>query len=247
MKPLSRSVRPLPRRRRASRAGARRRRPSIGIRCAPESSTSRMNTQHWRSPLAMHVIGASPDGADPRDTKTPQGIIAVVPIPHHRCRRMRTNARSISREIPDPGNLGASCARWHGSADSGACSDRAVSIRGIPKVVRASAGAIFHTCRSRSTCRSTSLAATVSRALHAQTCRATPIRTPGFRAFDCYVFGNDARGIRAKRSARSNARTFAIAGARRDRIAQRRVGCRPVRVRNTARQARSTGRNASRQ
>ncbi len=98
--------------------------------------------EHWPSPFRKHLISGSHMAAV-ADTKTPQGIVALVPmLPTP---PMRAGERAIYlSEIQDPGNLGTilrtlawfggfRCVLGPGSVDPW-----------NPKVVRASAGAIFH-------------------------------------------------------------------------------------------------------
>jgi TrmH family RNA methyltransferase len=43
--------------------------------------------------------------------------------------------------------------------------------------------------------------------------KGVPIQSAGFKSFDCYVFGNEARGIPREQLARLNAKAFSIPGA----------------------------------
>ena len=59
---------------------------------------------HWSSPLPMHVV-KSAQMAQISETRSPQGIAAVVPM--FEARERRDNERAVYlHEIQDPGNLG---------------------------------------------------------------------------------------------------------------------------------------------
>jgi TrmH family RNA methyltransferase len=164
--------------------------------------------EHWRSPFTMHVIGAS-QMAQIADTKTPQGIVAVVPIPPPVPPGAGERAIYLA-EIQDPGNLGTilrtlawfggfRCLLGPGSVDPW-----------NPKVVRSSAGAIFHVPLETDVSLGT---------LHDRFPRIAcldmqgeTIRAPGFREFDCYVFGNEARGLPREALGSPGPKTYAIAG-----------------------------------
>ncbi len=125
--------------------------------------------EHWQSPFTMHVIGAS-QMAQIADTKTPQGIIAVVPIPPPLPPGADERAIYLA-EIQDPGNLGTilrtlawfggfRCLLGPGSVDPW-----------NPKVVRVQRGR--HLPRAdRGRCAAGCAARHGSRALHASTCAA---------------------------------------------------------------------------
>jgi len=164
--------------------------------------------EHWRSPFAMHVIGAS-QMAQIADTKTPQGILAVVPIPPPVPPREGERAIYLA-EIQDPGNLGTilrtlawfggfRCLLGPGSVDPW-----------NPKVVRSSAGAIFHVPLENDVPVGT-LRDRFAR-LACLDMQGKTIRAPGFRDFDCYVFGNEARGLPREELSSLGAATFAIPG-----------------------------------
>jgi RNA methyltransferase, TrmH family len=147
--------------------------------------------EHWRSPFPVHLIGASHMAAI-ADTKTPQGIVAVVPIPPPVPKRRDERAIYLT-EIQDPGNLGTilrtlawfggfRCLLGPGSVDPW-----------NPKVVRASAGAIFHVPIEVDVAAET-LPARFPR-LACLDMRGEDVQSPQFPYYDCYVFGNEARGL----------------------------------------------------
>jgi TrmH family RNA methyltransferase len=164
--------------------------------------------EHWRSPFTMHVIGAS-QMAQIADTKTPQGIIAVVPIPPPPAAIDGQRAIHLA-EIQDPGNLGTilrtlawfggfRCLLGPGSVDPW-----------NPKVVRSSVGAIFHVPIEIDVSLD-ALRGRFSR-IACLDMQGESIRSPGFRQFDCYVFGNEARGLPREALAALGAKSYAIAG-----------------------------------
>ena len=164
--------------------------------------------EQWRSPLPMHVIGAA-QMAQIADTRTPQGILAVVPIPPVPPPRPGERAIYLS-ELQDPGNLGTilrtlawfggfRCLLGPGSVDAW-----------NPKVVRATAGAIFHV-PIESNVPPESLPARYPR-IACLDLTGEPIRSAAFAHFDCYLFGNEARGLPRPSLAGLGATPFAIPG-----------------------------------
>ncbi len=164
--------------------------------------------EHWQSPFTMHLISAA-QMAQVADTKTPQGIAAVVPIPPVQPPRPGERAIYLS-ELQDPGNLGTTlrtlawfggfrCLLGPGSVDPW-----------NPKAVRASAGAIFHVPVEVDV----SLAALRERftRIASLDLHGASIQSPQFREFDCYVFGNEARGLPRDALAEQAVSSFAIAG-----------------------------------
>ena len=96
---------------------------------------------HWSSPLPMHVVN-SRQMAQISETRSPQGIAAVVPL-FTAQRRARERAIYL-HEIQDPGNLGTilRTLAWFGNFRCLLSPDSVDVHNG--KVVRASMGAIFH-------------------------------------------------------------------------------------------------------
>jgi RNA methyltransferase, TrmH family len=165
--------------------------------------------EHWQSPFTMHVISAA-QMAQIADTKAPQGIIAVVPVPPTPGPREGERAVFLS-EIQDPGNLGTvlRTLAWFGHF-------RCLLAPGSvdpwnPKVVRASAGAIFHVPIE------TDVPLEALRERYEQiACLdlcGESIASPAFAGCDCFVFGNEARGLPREALPEMGARPFAIVGA----------------------------------
>src|SRR6185436_16074443 len=96
---------------------------------------------HWSSPLPMHVV-QSKQMTQISETRSPQGIAAVVPLLTTAAAEPR---RSIYlHEVQDPGNLGTilRTLAWFGGFRCLLSPDSVDVHNG--KVVRASMGAIFH-------------------------------------------------------------------------------------------------------
>lgn len=165
--------------------------------------------EHWRSPFKTHLIGASHMAAV-ADTKSPQGIVAVVPILPAPSAQRGERAVYLS-EIQDPGNLGTilrtlgwfgkfRCLLGPGSVDPW-----------NPKVVRASAGAIFHVPIELDVALD-SLPVRFAR-IACLDMQGESIESPQFPYFDCYVFGNEARGLPREPMAAMGAQPFTIRGS----------------------------------
>lgn len=147
------------------------------------------------------------------DTKTPQGVIARVPLAAHAVAPENKTAgeRSIYlHEIQDPGNLGTilRSLAWFGGFRL-LLSPNSVDPFNS-KAVRASMGAIFHLpvetdvtldeCQQRFT------------RFACLDLNGKAISDPQFNDFPCYLFGNEARGIPADALARAGAEAFTIPG-----------------------------------
>ncbi len=160
---------------------------------------------HWSSPLPIHVV-QSRQMAQISETRSPQGIVAVVPL-------LRTAPPDPRRaiylhEIQDPGNLGTilRTLAWFGNFRC-LLSPDSVDLHNA-KVVRASMGAIFH------------VPVEIDVPLHSLLGRfgriasldlkGEPVASAEFRRFDCYLFGNEARGLPPEASAM--AKPFTIPG-----------------------------------
>ena len=160
---------------------------------------------HWSSPLPMHVV-QSKQMAQISETRSPQGIAAVVPL-------LTTTAPEPRRaiylhEVQDPGNLGTilRTLAWFGGFRCLLSPDSVDVHNG--KVVRASMGAIFHVPVEIDVPLA-SLPARFDR-IASLDLAGEPVASPAFRDFDCYLFGNEARGLPPE--ARALARGFTIRG-----------------------------------
>ena len=178
--------------------------------------------EQWQSPFKTHVISER-QMAQIADTKTPQGIIALVPtvalVPTALAPTLSmapapepsTNERAIYlHEIQDPGNLGTILRTlgWFGNFRC-LLSPGSVDPHNS-KVVRASMGAIFHVPIELDV----ELSALPLRFprlamldMHGET-----IEESTFDGCDCYLFGNEARGLPDAQIDQLNAQRFTIPG-----------------------------------
>lgn len=164
---------------------------------------------HWSSALPLHVV-QSRQMAQISETRSPQGIAAVVPLLAPAA--ARTGERAVYlHEIQDPGNLGTilRTLAWFGNFRCLLSPDSVDVHNG--KVVRASMGAIFHVPVEHDVALESLPARGVR--LAALDLGGDPISSPAFRDFDCYVFGNEARGLPRTAMAALGARGFTIPGA----------------------------------
>jgi RNA methyltransferase, TrmH family len=164
---------------------------------------------HWSSALPMHVV-KSKEMAQISETRSPQGIAAVVPLltapaalPHQRAVYLH--------EIQDPGNLGTilRTLAWFGNFRCLLSPDSVDVHNG--KVVRASMGAIFHVPVELDVPVGT-LGGRFAR-IAALDLEGEPVASPDFRKFDCYVFGNEARGLPRDQVSALGAQSFTIRGS----------------------------------
>lgn len=167
--------------------------------------------EHWQSPFRTHLI-SDRQMAQIADTKTPQGIIAVVPMAAIGSGPSAPAGKAIYlHEIQDPGNLGTilRSLAWFGGFR---CLLSPGSVDPFnPKVVRASMGAIFHTPVEQDVSLdnlSTRFARIACLDMQGQS-----LRAPGFAQAECYLFGNEARGVPSQALSELNATPFTIAGS----------------------------------
>ncbi|HEY4211898.1 MAG TPA: RNA methyltransferase [Steroidobacteraceae bacterium] len=162
----------------------------------------------WQGPLTMRTITAS-QMAQLSETKTPQGIVALVPrVP---ALAARTGERAIYlNEVQDPGNLGTilRTLAWFGGFR---CLLSPGSVDPYnSKVIRASMGAIFHVPLE------VAVDAAVLQGRYRNVASlelaGDSIAAEAFRRHDCYVFGNEARGLSADVLAGLQVTPFTIAG-----------------------------------
>lgn len=165
----------------------------------------------WPSPWPVQVIGER-QMAQLADTKTPQGILAVVPLPKATTQQPNPAEKAIYlHEVQDPGNLGTilRTLAWFGGLR---CLLSPGSVDPYnPKVVRASMGAIFHVPLEIDVPLD-SLAERYSR-IACLDLGGHPIASPGFADHECYLFGNEARGVPADALNDLGATAYTIPGA----------------------------------
>lgn len=163
----------------------------------------------WQSPLKKHVI-TERQMAQIAATKTPQGIVAVVPM--LRAAAPRPGERAIYlHEIQDPGNLGTivRTLAWFGNFR---CLLSPCSVDPYnDKAVRASMGAIFHVPIEIDVSLDV-LKARFSRIAYLDM-QGDEIRNTNFKSQECYIFGNEARGVPREQLIDLAAAQFTISGA----------------------------------
>lgn len=167
--------------------------------------------QDWQSPWPRHLV-SDRQMAQLADTRTPQGILAVAPLPGARELGPDSRERAVYlHEVQDPGNLGT-ILRTLAWFDGFRCLLSPGSVDPFnPKVVRASMGALFHVPLETEV----SLDALASR-YQRIACLDTggeAITSADFRHHDCYLFGNEARGVPVEALGELNAGRFTIPGA----------------------------------
>ena len=174
--------------------------------------------EHWQSPFITHLIGER-QMARLADTKTPQGILAVVPIVAPLPQASSASVPDVQsshekaiylHEVQDPGNLGTvlRTLAWFGGFR---CLLSPGSVDPYnPKVVRASMGALFHVPLETEV-ELTSLPERF-RSLACLDMNGLSLTTKSFADHDCYLFGNEARGIPTQALTQLNATAYTING-----------------------------------
>ena len=163
----------------------------------------------WRSPFQMHVIN-SRHMAQLSETRTPQGLVARVPILPPPPPQPGERAICL-HEIQDPGNLGTilRSLAWFGGF-------RCLLTPGSvdphnSKVIRASAGVVFHVPVEVNVPLE-SIHGRFKRIAKLDV-RGEPIPAPRFADFDCYVFGNEGRGLSDAPEFMTDVQSFTIQGS----------------------------------
>lgn len=163
---------------------------------------------HWTTPLTTHVVN-SRHMMQISETRSPQGIAAVVPLLG--TPEPQPGERAIYlHEIQDPGNLGTilRTLAWFGGFRCLLSPDSVDVHNG--KVVRASMGAIFHVPVEVDVPME-ALPARFGR-IACLDLQGQSIAEPAFRDFDCYIYGNEGRGLPREGVAFVKAQPFTIAG-----------------------------------
>lgn len=144
------------------------------------------------------------------DTKTPQGIIAVAPLLNNTGAQLANEKTIYLYEVQDPGNLGTilRSLAWFGNF-------RCILSPGSvdpynPKVVRSSMGAIFHVPVELDV--PVESLAERFKTIATLDMNGKALGDNSFSQFDCYVFGNEARGVPRESLQAMNAQAFTIAG-----------------------------------
>lgn len=166
--------------------------------------------QDWQSPFETTLI------SDKRmaalcDTKTPQGIIARVPMPAAPSVDDTSALKTIYLWEPqDPGNLGTILRTlgWFGGF-SLAISPNSVDPYN-PKVVRSSMGAIFHVPITLDTDLQELAAQHGNVAV--LDINGDDVRAPEFNGHSLYLFGNEGRGVPHQELSNLTTTAYSIAG-----------------------------------
>ncbi|GAA0786854.1 TrmH family RNA methyltransferase [Marinobacterium sediminicola] len=164
---------------------------------------------NWQTELKVHEVTGKQMSAISA-TKSPQGIVAVLPMGAIRTESARDEVALYLHEIQDPGNLGTilRTLAWFGGYR---CLLSPGSVDPFnPKVIRASMGAIFHVPLELDVPLE-SLGERFSR-IGCLDMEGEPLSADAFKACDCYLFGNEARGVPRDQLDRLNARAFTIPG-----------------------------------
>jgi TrmH family RNA methyltransferase len=163
---------------------------------------------NWVSPLKATVVN-SRHMMQISETRSPQGIAAVVPLLTAPAPKAGERAIYL-HEIQDPGNLGTilRTLAWFGGFRCLLSPDSVDVHNG--KVVRASMGAIFHVPVEIDV----PVDALQARFGHIASLdlQGQSIATPAFRNFGCYMFGNEGRGLPRESLAALQAQPFTITG-----------------------------------
>jgi TrmH family RNA methyltransferase len=162
----------------------------------------------WPTPFRKTVVTPKQMAAM-ADTQTPQGILAVAPL------LAAAGSSEVDKavylyEVQDPGNLGT-ILRTLGWFGGFRCLLSPGSVDPFnPKVVRASMGAIFHVPLELDVPLD-SLSGRFS-SIACLDMAGKPLRNTTFASHDCYVFGNEARGVPRDALAAMRAQPYTIAG-----------------------------------
>ncbi len=148
------------------------------------------------------------------DTKSPQGILAVVPlsaVSQTQPAAQNDQERTVYlHEVQDPGNLGTilRTLAWFGGFR---CVLSPNSVDPFnPKVVRASMGAIFHVPVEVDVPLG-ELQARFDR-FACLDISGAPLSEPAFGDHQCFIFGNEARGVPHEQLSSLNLESFSIQG-----------------------------------
>ena len=148
------------------------------------------------------------------DTKTPQGIVACVPLPESLGQQAKTEQNEpciYLHEVQDPGNLGTilRSLAWFGNFRLLLSANSVDPFN--PKVVRASMGAIFHVPIELEV----ELDDLQKRfeAFAYLDMQGAEVNSTKFSQYDCYLFGNEARGVPHEALSALNADAFTIKGS----------------------------------
>ena len=163
----------------------------------------------WSSTFTTHEVTHKQMSAISA-TKSPQGILAVLPVDAIQPASAKPEVAIYLSEIQDPGNLGTilRTLAWFGGFR---CLLSPGSVDPYnPKVIRASMGAIFHVPLELDVPLG-SLGGRFER-IGCLDIKGEAFSSPAFKQCDCYLFGNEARGVPRNDLAQLNAQAFCIPG-----------------------------------
>jgi len=160
-------------------------------------------------PFTTHVVNAR-HMAQITETRAPQGIAALVPMLPPVAPRAGERAICL-HQIQDPGNLGTilRTLAWFGGFRCLLTPDSVDPYNA--KVIRAGMGATFHVPVEVDVLLE-ALPARYAR-IACLDLQGAAVQSTGFRDFDCYLFGNEARGLQREVVLAAGARPFTIAGS----------------------------------
>lgn len=164
----------------------------------------------WPTALVKHEIN-SRQMRVLSATKSPQGILAVVPTAAICPSTAQDEVAIYLHEIQDPGNLGTilRTLAWFGGFRCLLSPDSVDPFN--PKVIRASMGAIFHVPIELDV--SLDSLSTRFKQIGCLDMQGEALCAESFKQCDCYLFGNEARGVPRQQLDRLAAKPFTIAGA----------------------------------
>lgn len=162
----------------------------------------------WKSPFETQIVSAR-QMAKIADTRTPQGLVAAVPLLPAPSPRPEERAIYL-HEVQDPGNLGSvlRSLAWFGGFRCLLSPDSVDPHH--PKVVRASMGAIFHVPVETGVTLP-ALAARYPR-LACLDLLGARLSSVSFSTCHCFLFGNEARGLPRDALAGLEVETFSVPG-----------------------------------
>ncbi len=164
----------------------------------------------WQTDFVVHPVTGKQMSAISA-TKSPQGIVALLPMDAIQPVSTGKEVAVYFHEIQDPGNLGTilRTLAWFGGYR---CLLSPGSVDPFnPKVIRASMGAIFHVPLELDV----SLESLADRYenIGCLDMQGEALASDAFKQCDCYLFGNEARGVPREQLQQLNAQAFTIPGA----------------------------------
>jgi TrmH family RNA methyltransferase len=144
------------------------------------------------------------------NTKSPQGLVACVPLPSEVATSVEYERCVYLHEVQDPGNLGTilRTLAWFGGFRLLLSTNSVDPFN--PKVVRSSMGAIFHVPIELDV-ELSELQSRFKKFAYLDM-QGTQVNSPKFANYDCYLFGNEARGVPSAALTECNAQAFTIPG-----------------------------------